>query len=617
MTQTAETLPASLSLRDLRAAYLEAGDRAAELVGELLSAIRQRSAALQDHNIWIHLLTEDEQASYLSKLKGVSPDTLPLYGVPFAIKDNIDLAGIPTTAACPAYAYTPQNSATVVKQLIAAGAIPVGKTNLDQFATGLVGTRSPWGPGRNSFNPEMISGGSSAGSALAVALGLATFSLGTDTAGSGRIPACFNNLVGLKPSIGLLSSTGMLPACRSLDCISIFALNCDDANGVLAVAEGQDDSDAFSRVSPFSNSARHYGSQRGALTLGVMKPEQLEFFGHDGYAAAYWASLEKLLAAGIELVEVDMSAFLEAARLLYEGPWVAERYIATRSLIEQRPEQMHEVTRAIISGGVRPSAIDAFSAQYRLKALRQAAQKVLDSVDALLTPTAGRPYRIAEVAADPITLNSNLGYYTNYMNLFDLAGLAVPAGFAEHNGMTLPFGLTLVGEAFSDRWLLSIGNRLQHIFQLPLGKHLAEYQALSESPVAAPQRVSVVVCGAHLSGQPLNWQLTERGARLETATHSAPDYQLYALAGGPPFRPAMVRAPREQGHAIEVEVWSIPTAEFGSFVAGIPAPLGIGKVRLADGRELCGFICEGGGLAGAEDISHFGGWRAYLASKTG
>ncbi|NKI16261.1 allophanate hydrolase [Spongiibacter sp. KMU-166] len=611
------THPTSFTLRDLRQAYSAAGEQAPALAGRIMADIRQRSEALRDHNIWIHLLSEREVAPYIDALVGRDPATLPLYGVPFAIKDNIDLAGIPTTAACPAYAYTPENSATVVKQLIAAGAVPVGKTNLDQFATGLVGTRSPWGPGKNSFHPEMVSGGSSAGSSLAVALGLASFSLGTDTAGSGRVPACFNNLVGLKPSIGLLSSTGMLPACRSLDCISIFALNCDDANEVLAVAEGQDDSDAYSRANPFSNRARHYGQQQGGLTLGVMPPEQLEFFGHGGYADAYKASLERIAEAGITLVEVDMSAFVEAARLLYEGPWVTERYIATRSIIEQRPEQMHEVTRAIISGGATPSAIDAFTAQYRLKALRQMAQKVLDSVDALLTPTAGRPYSIAELEADPITLNSNLGYYTNYMNLFDLAGLAVPTGFADHNGMAMPFGLTLVGEAFSDRWLLSIGNRLQQIFQLPLGKHLADYQPLVESPAAVLQRVSVVVCGAHLSGQPLNWQLTERGARLEAATHSAPEYQLYALAGGPPFRPGMVVAPEGEGRAIEVEVWSMPMAEFGSFVAGIPAPLGIGKVRLADGREVCGFICEGAGLAGAEDISHFGGWRAYLAAKTG
>ncbi|MFT7405823.1 allophanate hydrolase [Zhongshania sp.] len=598
----------NLSLTALRAAYLAGTTTPREVFG----IIAQRCEQYHDHNIWIYTLSVGELEPYFQRLESASAQALPLYGIPFAIKDNIDLAGVPTTAACESFAYTPESSAFVVQRLIDAGAIPVGKSNLDQFATGLVGTRSPWGACKNSFDPSMISGGSSAGSAVSVALGMATFSLGTDTAGSGRVPACFNNLVGVKPSIGLLSASGMLPACRSLDCMTIFALQCDDANAILTVAEGEDGADAYSRANSFANGARHYGQWQGALRMGVLAADQLVFFGHEEYATCYQQTLSAIAESGVELVEVDFAPFIDAARLLYEGPWVAERYIATSPLIQERPEALLDVTRTIISAGDKGSAVDAFKAQYRLKALRKAATAVLASVDCLLTPTAGRPYSIDEVNADPIRLNSNLGYYTNYMNLFDLAGVAVPTGFTESG---FPFGLTLVGEAFSDRRLLSVANRIQQLFKLPLGKSQSDYQALSAASANNSQRIAVAVCGAHLQGQPLNWQLTERGGYLLSQTLSLPDYKLYALAGGPPFRPGMVIAPQGEGCAIEVEVWSVPASEFGSFVAGIPAPLGIGKVSLQDGSQVSGFICEASGLAGAEDISHFGGWRQYLAAK--
>ena len=598
----------SLSLLDLRSCYISGSltPRA------LFASIAERIEAYCEHNIWIHPLSPAELEPYFTNLERADIDALPLYGIPFAIKDNIDLAGVPTTAACAEFAYTPERSAFVVQRLIDAGAVPVGKSNLDQFATGLVGTRSPWGACKNSFDPSMVSGGSSAGSAVSVALGMASFSLGTDTAGSGRVPACFNNLVGVKPSIGLLSASGMLPACRSLDCITIFALHCDDANALLAVAEGEDPADAYSRVNPFANQARHYGAWQGALRVGVLPAEQRAFFGHSEYAASYEETISSLKDQGIDVVEVDFSPFIEAARLLYEGPWVAERYIATTPMIQNNPEAMLPVIQTIIGGGAKSSAVDAFQAQYRLKALRKAATSVLASVDCLLSPTAGRLYSIDAVNADPIKLNSNLGYYTNYMNLFDLAGVAVPTGFT---GSGFPFGVTLIGEAFTDRRLLSIANRLQQCFQLPLGKDQGAFQPTVANTVANQQRIAVAVCGAHLEGQPLNWQLTERGGYLLKKTRSAANYNLYALAGGPPFRPGMVIAPAGEGQAIELEVWSVAMAEFGSFVAGIPAPLGIGKVNLIDGSQVSGFICEASGLAGAADISHLGGWRAYLASQ--
>ncbi|MCX2779684.1 allophanate hydrolase [Microbulbifer thermotolerans] len=578
---------------------------------QLMADIRRRAAEYEAHNIWIHLLTAEEQQPWLEALAQKDPASHPLWGIPFAIKDNIDLAGIPTTAACPTFAYTPESSAQVVQQLIDAGAIPVGKTNLDQFATGLNGTRSPYGPCRNAFDSDYISGGSSSGSAVAVALGLASFSLGTDTAGSGRVPACFNNLVGLKPTRGLLSSTGLVPACRSLDCISIFTLDTDDANTVLACAEGFDARDGYSRRNGFDNAARQYGLRSGPLRIGVLPQEQLKFFGSDHYARAYADTLAALTGAGIELVTVDFTPFDEAARLLYEGPWVAERYIACESLLNSDPEAIHPVVRAIIEPGKTPPATDLFRAQYRLQELRLACFEQMEGLDCLLTPTAGRLFRVDEMLAEPVRFNSQLGYYTNFMNLLDMAAVAIPTAFTAQG---LPFGVTLVGDHFSDRRLLSIGNRIRQILPLPQGALGTEAAPTTAPDCGGSERTDLLVCGAHLQELPLNWQLTERGAVLKARAQTAACYRLFALAGGPPLRPGLMRD-ESGGRGIEVEVWSIPTAELGSFVAAIPAPLGIGKVELADGRWVSGFICEASGLKGAEEITHYGGWRNWLQSQ--
>ncbi|WP_317933374.1 allophanate hydrolase [Halioxenophilus sp. WMMB6] len=597
----------TMTVSALRQAYSEGSLSPDTLMAE----IRQRAAEFSDRNIFIHLLSAEEQAPYLAALADKAIASHPLWGIPFVIKDNIDLAGITTTAACPEFAYTPGESAFVVQQLLDAGAIPVGKGNLDQLATGLNGTRSPYGECHNSFDPDYISGGSSSGSAVSVALGLASFSLGTDTAGSGRVPACFNNLVGVKPSRGLLSNRGMLPACQTLDCISIFALTLDDANQVLAVAEGFDSEDGYSRKNPFHNSARSFGMRSGPLKLGVIPADQLKFFGSDSYAQAYQKSLDEIAQAGIELVELDYAPFNEAALLLYEGPWVSERYLAALPLVQEKPEALLPVIRTIIEPGGSKLATDLFSAQYRLQSLRQACYAQLEQVDALLTPTAGRHYTVAELLAEPILYNSNLGYYTNYVNLLDMAGLAIPTQFTSEG---MPFGLTLIGPAFSDRALMAIGNRIQQACPLDsVGKGMPA-PAAATNPVAAPNTIDVAVCGAHLDGLPLNWQLKERGASLVAAVDSAPCYRFYALAGGPPYRPGMIRD-EANGRAIAMEVWRVPAAEFGSFVAGIPAPLGIGKVELADGRWVSGFICEPCGVDGAEEITQFGGWRTYLASK--
>lgn len=578
----------------------------------LLAAIRERAVQLSDHNIFITLLSAEQIQPYLDALDDMDPDDTPLWGIPFTLKDNIDLAQVKTTAACEAFTYLAESSATIVKRLLLAGAIPVGKANLDQFATGLNGTRSPWGPCRNSFDPAYVSGGSSAGSAVSVAMGLSSFSLGTDTAGSGRIPAGFNNLVGLKPTRGLVPATGVVPACQSLDCVSIFAFNTDDANTVLSVAEGLDEEDAYSRVNTFDNSSASYGHRSGALRVGVLKEEDLRFFNDDDYANAYTKTLSTLTAAGFELVPIDYESFNEVALLLYEGPWVAERYIATTPLIKDNPDALDPTVRAIIEPGGEPPATDLFKAEYRLNLLKRKCLSVMAGLDCLLTPTAGRHFTIKEMLADPIVHNSELGYYTNFVNLLDLAAVSVPALLTESGR---PFGVTVVGPTFSDRELLSIGNRIQKLLPLTMGALKTPQPELSEISASSNRTVDIVVCGAHMSNLPLNWQLTSRGATISERTTTASNYALYRLPGDIPLRPAMV-LDEENGQAIEVEVWSVPTAELGSFVNQIPAPLGIGKITLSDGRIVSGFICAEGGVSDAENITHHGGWRSFLSNSS-
>jgi allophanate hydrolase len=596
----------SLAIADLAAAYREGRTTPRQIV----RAVYERIAAVPDRGIWISLPPIERALEQAETLGACDPASLPLYGIPFAVKDNMDLAGLPTTAACPAYAYKPDESAFVVRRLIKAGAIPIGKTNLDQFATGLVGTRSPYGACRNSFDPDYISGGSSGGSAVAVAMGLASFSLGTDTAGSGRVPAAFNNLIGMKPSCGRLSIGGIVPACRTIDAVSIFALTAEDAARVCSVAEGFDAAEPYSRW--IEAPARLAPFAHGPFRFGVPHSEQLQFFGNEEYPRLFDAAVAHLQRLGGESVRIDFAPFIEAARLLYEGPWVAERYIVVEALLRDACDALHPVTRQVIEGGARPAATEAFRAQYRLQALRRTSERVWDDIDVLVTPTAGTTYRISEIEADPVRLNTHLGFYTNFMNLLDLAGVAVPAGFTNAG---LPFGVTLVGPTWSDFDLLALAGRLQHHSSARLGAQelpLPDERHFDWS--ALTQGVAVAVCGAHLSGLPLNHQLRDRGAILLQRTHTAAQYHLFALPGGPPHRPGLIRATSD-GAAIEVEVWSVPQAAFGSFVAQIPAPLAIGKVTLADQRQVCGFLCEAHGANGAEDITAHGSWRAYLASR--
>ncbi|HZR90485.1 MAG TPA: allophanate hydrolase [Bradyrhizobium sp.] len=565
---------------------------------------------IRDHNdpaIFISLREEKDaiaEAEGLSARKDASQ--LPLLGVPVAVKDNIDVLGLPTTAACPAFSYSPSFDSTAVARLRAAGAIPIGKTNLDQFATGLVGVRSPYGIPKNPLRPELLPGGSSSGSAVAVAAGLVPLSLGTDTAGSGRVPALLNNIVGLKPSLGMISTAGVVPACRTLDCVSIFSLTVDDAVTALAAMTGPDGADPFSRDRPLGDIT----ALPANLRLGVPRSGQLIFFGDKAQDAAYRDALKRLTALGATLVEFDMEPFYETARLLYEGPWVAERYLVIRNLLASSPDAIHPVTREIIAPGARLTAAETFSALYRLQGMRKIAERILSNFDAMVLPTAPTVYTTAQVLADPLLLNSRLGTYTNFVNLLDLCGLALPASFRADG---LPFGITLLAPAGHDALLASIGRVFHAETGLAMGATNIAQPPLAPLPAAvARDDIAIAVVGAHLSGMALNGELKALSGRLVETTMTAPDYRLYALDTSPP-KPGLLRVEANTGTSVELEIWALSPAAFGEFVAAVPPPLSIGTIRLADGRNVKGFIVEPAALDGARDISAFGGWRAYMA----
>jgi allophanate hydrolase len=581
-----------------------------------LQALRRRAAAPEWAAAWIHLCPDAAWAAQMDRLAqrlaetaatdgasapeagaraGSPHDRYPLLGVPFALKDNIDIAGEPTTAACPAFTYTAARSAHVVQQLLDAGAIWLGKTNLDQFATGLVGSRSPYGRPACVDDRTRISGGSSSGSAVVVAAGLVPFALGTDTAGSGRVPAGFNGLVGLKPTPGRVSTSGVLPACRTLDCVSIFAHTVDDAAQVLAVIEGPDDSDAFSDFRP---------GPAAAPPRGGGGPPRPDVDAEPGYDRAWAATLQRLRDEGHELVEIDFGLLDEVAALLYDGPWVAERHAVVQTLMATAPEKMDPVVRQVIARAMGMTATATFEAQYKLRALARRAARLWQQVDQLLVPTAPTHPRFSELDADPVGVNARLGRYTNFVNLLGWCALALPAG---RTATGLPFGVTVIGPGGHDAALAQQWRHWAPGPERPLS-------APAAMPATSPE-LPLAVVGAHLSGLPLNGQLRDRGARLLEATVTAPAYRLYALPGTTPPKPGLQRVPDgEAGHAIALEVWSLPMAAVGSLLALIPSPLGLGSVELADGRRVHGFLCESHALAGAQDISAFGGWRAYLAS---
>jgi allophanate hydrolase len=568
---------------------------------------------IRDHNdpaIFISLRDEKLAVAEAEALTKKDAARLPLYGVPFAVKDNIDALGLPTTAACPAFSFTPAHDATAVAKLRAAGAILIGKTNLDQFATGLVGVRSPYGIPVNPIRADLIPGGSSSGSGVAVSAGLVPLALGTDTAGSGRVPAMLNNIVGLKPSLGLISTAGLVPACRTLDCISIFSLTVDDAMTALEVVAGPDGADPFSRNRPLAAMTAFPPN----LRLGVPRNGQLIFFGDRVSETAYGEALKRWTSLGATLVEFDLEPFYETARLLYEGPWVAERYLVIRNLLASSPDSIHPVTREITAAGARLTASDTFAALYRLQALRRIAERTFANLDAIVLPTAPTAYSTAQVLANPIELNSRLGTYTNFVNLLDLCGLALPVSMRPDG---IPFGITLLAPAGKDALLASIGRVFHADTKLTLGAGRAPQPSLAALPASASgDEIAIAVVGAHLSGMALNGELKELGGRLLEATATAADYKLYAL-DTTPAKPGMLRVATATGSSIDVEIWALSAAAFGKFVAAIPPPLSIGTVRLADGRGVKGFIVEPADISGARDISAFGSWRAFMAEKAG
>lgn len=576
------------------AAAVHAGRTSAVAVAEETMARIEAYDAVQPQ-IWISRAARDDLVSAARAIDArvAAGEVLPLAGVPFAVKDNIDVAGFDTTAACLAFAYRPEASATVVERLLAAGALCVGKTNLDQFATGLNGTRSPYGSPRNAYNLAYVSGGSSSGSSVAVAAGLVPLALGTDTAGSGRVPAAFNHLIGFKPSKGRWSTSGLVPACRTLDCITVFTNDTSDARIVDDVLAGFDPADPYSKT--LAN------RPLGRKTIGVPRRDQRIWFGDSESEYLYDCTLETL--AGLaDIVAIDIAPLREAAQLLYGGPWVAERTAAMVGILADNPDAVDKTVRQVVEQGVGMSAVDLFNGIYRLAQLKRHADMLWTGIDLLAFPTTGTTYRVAELLAAPVTLNSNLGVYTNFVNLLDMAAVAVPAGIRAN---ATGFGITLIGPADSDRALLEAADA---------------YIAASDLPSPPPldlegkvQTVKLAVVGAHLKDMPLHWQLTSRDARFIGAFETAPHYRLYAMADSVPPKPALVHS--EDGGPIALEVYELGVAEFGSFVAEVPAPLAIGTVTLADGSSVKGFVAEPRAMTGAQDITSLGGWRAYMAQR--
>jgi allophanate hydrolase len=593
-----ESLP--FTLPALREAY-RSGLSPAAVVAEA----QRRISDAGDPAIFIHRIDPDRALAEAAALGPFDPEK-PLWGVPFAIKDNIDLGGVPTTAACPAFAFTPAVDAPVVARLRAAGAIPLGKTNLDQFATGLVGTRSPFGVPRNALDPAIVPGGSSSGSAVAVARGLVTFALGTDTAGSGRVPAALNNIVGLKPSLGALSTRGVVPACRTLDVVSVFALTVDDAWEAYRAAAGFDPGDPYSR----HVGVRALGGAPPHPRIGIPDPATRRFFGDALQARAFEDACVRMEKLGASLVELDFTPFHDTAAMLYEGAWVAERLTVIEALLARDPEAVHPVIRRIVEPARDLSAADAFRGFYRLAELRRAVAPVLAGVDLLAVPSIPSFCTLADLAADPISPNARLGTYTNFVNLLGLCGLTVPQP-ARPDGR--PGSVTLLAQDGRDALIAAFGRVLERDGPRGLGATAWPLPpATVATPGAAPDEIEIVVCGAHMSGLPLNGELTGRGARFLRVAETTDAYRLFALPGGMPARPGLLRGAPGSGGPIRVEVWALPAAEFGGFLAGIPAPLSIGTVLLGDGTAPKGFLCEAAATLGARDVTVFGDWRRVI-----
>ena len=571
---------------------------------DLLATLRRDQDSNPD-TAWISLANNEQITEQINLLEGKQAAALPLFGIPFAVKDNIDVAGWTTTVGCPDFAYKPTKTATSVQKLLDAGAILIGKTNLDQFATGLVGTRSPYGVVTNPFNPKYVSGGSSSGSASTVSRGLVLFSLGTDTAGSGRIPAAFTNTVGTKPTPGYMSTEGVFPACKTIDCISIFTLTAADASLVLDVmkANSQD------RMNEPQYHPEPKLTQQFSAPIRIGIPKSADFLDNTEYPQLFAKALQKIKEMGHHVIEVDITPFVKAGKLLYDGPWVAERYAVIEDFIKSHPNSLDPSVKKIIESGASYTAAQGFRAIYQLKDLETECQKAWSQCDLIVVPSAPRHPTIEELKEEPILRNSELGMYTNYVNLMRLAAIAVPADFTAEG---LPFGVTLIGQGGSDFALLQFASQWQKLTKMPLGfAHSVPPSDYLDIKNADTSHVRLAVVGAHLKGMPLHSQLVERQARFVKACKTANRYQLFALANTSPPKPGLVRA-ESDGIAIELEIYDLPTETIGSFLGLIPSPLGLGTIELEDGTWVKGFICEPVGITGATNISQYGGWKNYL-----
>ncbi len=558
---------------------------------KLLANQKQILKSLEDEHIFISVLDEKSLIKKIDQIEGKSLDDFPLLGIPFAVKDNIDVAGFTTTAGCKAYAYIPKESAFSVQQLEKAGAICIGKTNMDQFATGLVGTRSPYGMAKNYFNEAFIPGGSSSGSASAVAASYVTFSLGTDTAGSGRVPAAFQNIIGFKPSKGIVSCTGVVPACKSLDCISVFANKLDDVDKVLSISTAYDSKDPYSRKNKQL-------PLKKVTKIAVPIKANLKFFGNEDYEKAYINFIALLSNKNYTVEQIDFKPMFEAAKLLYGGPWLSERYHAVGNFIEENSTEVNQITLKIISEGERNLATSYFDAEYKLKAFKKQFDNYTRSYDAFILPTVGTIYTKEEIEENPIDLNSNLGYYTNFMNLLDCSAIALPVSITDNK---LPFGITLFAPAFNDQNLLSMAQSMQEKGLLNLPKQSTDY-------------IDIAVCGAHKIGGSLNYQLLEIDAVYKSTLFTTPEYRFYALDHLDPIRPGLIKDP-ENGAKIEVQLWKVPSNKLGKFINQIGAPLSFGKITLEDGTSVTSFLCESYALSGAKEITELQTWENYLTNK--
>jgi allophanate hydrolase len=572
-----------LSIQALLNAYLAGSEKPENIIHQIFERIEE----YKSYNVWITVLDKKQVDAQIIAIKNKLSQgiALPLYGIPFAVKDNIDVAGIPTTAGCVEFAYTPENHAPVVQQLIDAGSILIGKTNMDQFATGLVGVRSPYGAVKNAFIPEYISGGSSSGSAVAVALGMAAFSLGTDTAGSGRIPAGFNNLVGLKPTIGAINTDGVVPACKTIDCVSIFSNTIADAHLVFDVA----------KVPGYNLKAQ----ENKKLKIAIPKATSLFFEETSGYKKLF-EKVEERASKEFDIEFLAFDVFSETANLLYNGPWVAERMAATEKFFSEKADKMHPVVRGIIGKAAKYSATDTFKAMYKLEDLKAQAEKIFDNIDFLMVPTAPGIYTINEVEQNPLELNNRLGYYTNYVNLLGLCALAIPAGFTNEG---VPFGITLIAKGGKDKELGIWAKQLNTV--------------ISKPKTSDKGYIDIAVAGLHKRNQPLVFQLTDLNAHYSCTTSTSAQYKMYLVDPKEKKKPGVVRVENDQiGWPIEVDIWKIPLENLGKFLVQIPHPLGLGKVELIDGTWVQGFICEQYIAAFSEDISHYYRWEDFLATLT-